>query len=218
MRKVKRRNMMETIKKGSRGDAVKVLQTALHLIPDGIFGSITDEAVRSFQRRNNIPADGIVGKTTWSKLLGMDGQVLPQLKTSKRKIKEIIIHCSATREGRDYTVNDIREWHKKRGFNDIGYHYVIYRDGSIHEGRNVDLVGAHCTNHNSYSIGVCYIGGCRLDGHTPKDTRTDKQKESLLKLLRELKRRYPFATIHGHREFANKACPSFDAYAEYKNI
>jgi N-acetylmuramoyl-L-alanine amidase len=143
---------------------------------------------------------------------------IDKLKTSSRRINEIIVHCSATREGRDYTVADITKWHKQRGFNDIGYHYVIYRDGSLHNGRDVNLVGAHCTNHNAHSIGVCYIGGCKTDGTSPKDTRTDAQKAALLSLLKDLRKKYPFAKIHGHRDFANKACPSFDATNEYKNI
>ena len=208
---------METIKKGSQGAAVKQLQSALHLAQDGIFGRITDEAVRDFQRKNGLKADGIVSDATWEKILGSNGDILPALKTSKRKIKELVLHCSATREGRDYTVSDITKWHKQRGFNDIGYHYVIYRDGSIHNGRDVNLVGAHCTNHNTYSIGICYIGGCKYD-LSPKDTRTPKQKEAMLKLLKELKKKYPYATVHGHNEFANKACPCFDVQKEYKNI
>lgn len=208
---------METIKKGSQGAAVKQLQAALHLAQDGIFGRITDEAVRDFQRKNGLKADGIVGDATWEKILGSDGDILPALKTSKRKIKELLIHCSATREGRNYTIENIRNWHKERGFSDIGYHYVIYLDGSIHNGRDVDLIGAHCTNHNTYSIGICYIGGCKYD-LSPKDTRTPEQKEAMLKLLKELKKKYPYATVHGHNEYANKACPSFDATNEYKNI
>ncbi|MBP5691206.1 MAG: N-acetylmuramoyl-L-alanine amidase, partial [Bacteroidaceae bacterium] len=76
-----------------------------------------------------------------------------------RKITEIIIHCSATPQGVDYTVADIDRWHRQRGFNKIGYHYVIYRDGSIHQGRPVEEIGAHCIGHNAHSIGVCYIGG-----------------------------------------------------------
>jgi N-acetylmuramoyl-L-alanine amidase len=80
-----------------------------------------------------------------------------------RDIKEIIVHCSATPEGKDYTVATIREWHLARKFNDIGYHYVIYRDGSINKGRSEDIAGAHCTGHNSNSIGICYIGGMTAD-------------------------------------------------------
>ena len=133
-----------------------------------------------------------------------------------RKINEIIIHCAATPEGKPFTVEQIRYCHvHERGWKDIGYHYVIYRDGSVHRGRPEDRVGAHCTGHNAHSIGVCYIGGCASDGKTPKDTRTDAQRAALVKLLRELKAKYTVAAIHGHRDFANKACPSFDATKEY---
>ena len=135
-----------------------------------------------------------------------------------RKINEIIVHCAATREGRDFTVEDITRWHKARGFATIGYHYVIYRDGSIHEGRPLEQIGAHCVGHNKHSIGICYIGGCASDGKTPKDTRTPEQKEALLALLRRLKTRFPNATIHGHRDFAAKACPSYDAFREYRQL
>ena len=135
-----------------------------------------------------------------------------------RQINEIIIHCAATREGRDFTVEDITRWHKARGFATIGYHYVIYRDGSIHKGRPLEQIGAHCVGHNKHSIGICYIGGCASDGKTPKDTRTPEQKEALLALLRRLKARFPNATIHGHRDFAAKACPSYDAFREYRQL
>lgn len=199
---------MTTLKIGSKGNEVKILQIRLNLIADGIFGPITQEAVKDFQKKNNLTTDGIVGSTTWAKL-GI---------TQTRYINEIIVHCSATPEGKDFTVTDIKKWHLARGFSDIGYHYVIYRDGSVHTGRDESKIGAHCTGHNSYSIGVCYIGGCASDGKTPKDTRTDAQKTALVKLLKELKSRYPKATIHGHREYANKACPSFDAKKEYSSI
>ena len=135
-----------------------------------------------------------------------------------RQINEIIVHCAATREGRDFTVEDITRWHKARGFATIGYHYVIYRDGSIHKGRPLEQIGAHCVGHNKHSIGICYIGGCASDGKTPKDTRTPEQKEALLALLRRLKARFPNATIHRHRDFAAKACPSFDAFREYRQL
>ena len=105
-----------------------------------------------------------------------------------RNINEIIVHCSATREGRDYTVGDITSWHRQRGFNTIGYHYVIYRNGEIHAGRNEDVIGAHCVGHNRNSIGVCYVGGIDENGRKAKDTRTDAQKKSLLQLLKLLKK------------------------------
>lgn len=127
-----------------------------------------------------------------------------------RNINEIIIHCTATPEGKPFTVADIDSWHRQRGWKGIGYHFVIYLDGSVHKGRHIEQVGAHCLGHNTNSIGVCYIGGCTADGKRPKDTRTQAQKSSLVRLVTELRRQYPKATVHGHCEFADKACPSFD--------
>ncbi|MBR6263219.1 MAG: N-acetylmuramoyl-L-alanine amidase [Prevotella sp.] len=135
-----------------------------------------------------------------------------------RTINEIIVHCAATPEGKDFTVAQIRQWHRKRGFRDIGYHYVIYRNGSIHAGRSIALQGAHCVGHNAHSIGVCYIGGVAADGKTPKDTRTEEQKAALTSLLKRLHEKFPNATLHGHREFAAKACPSFDVHKDYDYI
>lgn len=207
---------MTTLKQGSRGYEVKQLQEKLNLLDDGIFGPLTEEAVRAFQKSKGLTADGIVGPKTWAALDVVSA-------SNPRNIKEIIVHCSATPEGEDFTVEQIRKMHLVRGFSDIGYHYVIYRDGSIHKGRDEAKSGAHCTGHNTISIGVCYIGGCPTRS-TPnwmnkgKDTRTEDQKAALLKILKELKAKYPKAIIHSHRDFANKACPSFDATKEYKNL
>ncbi len=126
-----------------------------------------------------------------------------------RNISEIIIHCSATPEGRNISVADIDRWHRQRGFKSIGYHYVIYLDGTVVKGRPESKIGAHCTNHNAHSIGICYVGGCDAMMH-PKDTRTTAQRIALQKLVEDLRQRYPEASVHGHREFAAKACPSFD--------
>ena len=134
-----------------------------------------------------------------------------------RQINEIIVHCTATKEGKNFKVDDINRWHKQRGWNMIGYHYVVYLDGTIHQGRSEDQIGAHCLKHNTNSIGVVYVGGLDANGK-PKDTRTEAQKQGLRKLLTELKRKYPKAVIRGHRDFAAKACPSFDATREYKDI
>ena len=135
-----------------------------------------------------------------------------------RSIALIIIHCSATAEGKSFTVADIDRWHRQRGFAQIGYHYVIYLDGTIHRGRPIEQVGAHCQGHNSHSIGICYIGGLAKDNKTPKDTRTPEQKQAMLNLLKELRAKFPTAKIHGHRDFAAKACPSFNATTEYAHI
>lgn len=135
-----------------------------------------------------------------------------------RKINEIIVHCTATPEGKNFKAADIGRWHKQRGWDEIGYHHVVDLDGTVEPGRPESKQGAHCLGHNANSIGVVYVGGLASDGKTPKDTRTPQQKAALVKLLTELKQRYPGATIHGHRDFAAKACPSFDATTEYKNI
>ena len=134
-------------------------------------------------------------------------------------LNKIIIHCSATPEGQDFTVQQIRQWHtapkpKGNGWSDIGYHFVIYRDGSVHKGRPLEQIGAHTLGYNANSIGICYIGGCASDGKTPKDTRTEAQRAALIKLVAELKARFPKATVHGHNEFAAKACPSFNVQDE----
>lgn len=129
-----------------------------------------------------------------------------------RKINKIIIHCSATPENKHFTVEDITKWHKERGFITIGYHYVIYLDGSVHLGRNLQEQGAHCTGQNKYSIGVCYIGGVSSDGKTAKDTRTDEQKKALISLVKSLMKKYDLVSsqVYGHYHFAKKACPSFN--------
>lgn len=135
-----------------------------------------------------------------------------------RKINEIIVHCAATPEGKNFKAADIDRWHRERKMKCIGYHYVVDLDGTVEPGRPESEIGAHCLGHNQYSIGVCYVGGLAEDGKTPKDTRTATQKEALLALLKKLRAKYPNASIHGHRDFAAKACPSFDATTEYKNI
>lgn len=149
-----------------------------------------------------------------------------------REVKYIIVHCTATPEGREVTVPEINRWHKQRGFKSIGYHYVIYLDGSIHKGRSETVIGAHCKGYNDCSIGVAYVGGLTRDGKESCDTRTQKQKDALEHLLKELKKKYPKAVIKGHRDFSPdldgdgevepeewiKDCPCFDVVEEYKNL
>ena len=132
-----------------------------------------------------------------------------------RSITEIIIHCSATAEGRDFGVADIRRWHKAQGWTDVGYHYVVRLDGTVQEGRALSEPGAHCKGHNAHSIGICYVGGLAADGRTPKDTRTTAQRAAPRALVDRLQRQFPAATVHGHCEFAAKACPCFDVRAEF---
>jgi len=134
-----------------------------------------------------------------------------------RAINLLVVHCSATREGQDVSIDTIRGWHVNgRGWSDIGYHFYIDINGEIFKGRDIARMGAHTLGKNRNSIGICYCGGVEEDGKTPKDTRNDKQKVALLAVLKTLKAMYPDAEIHSHNDYANKACPSFDATDEYK--
>lgn len=126
-----------------------------------------------------------------------------------RKIKKIIIHCSATKHYIDIGAKEIRQWHLSRGFRDIGYHYVIRLDGRLEDGRRIEEVGAHCIGQNKHSIGICMVGG--LDDYMrPRNTFTKEQFASLEALIKDLKTMFPKATIHPHNEFVNKACPCFN--------
>ena len=134
-----------------------------------------------------------------------------------RKITLIIIHCSAVRPDQVSSAEQIDRWHRARGFRMIGYHYVVRRDGSVERGRPEEAIGAHCTGHNAHSIGICYEGGLDSTGR-PADTRTEAQRLTLLRLVGELRSRYPAAIVTGHRTFARKACPCFDAEKEFNPL
>tara|TARA_R100000935_G_scaffold58266_1_gene94611 strand:- start:4400 stop:4813 length:414 start_codon:yes stop_codon:yes gene_type:complete len=136
-----------------------------------------------------------------------------------RKIDKIIIHCSATPVGKDFSAATIREWHVKGNkWDDIGYHYIVRMDGSLEYGRPIEIPGAHCRGHNKSSIGICYIGGMDRNMDEWEDTRTKKQSESLLSLLKVLKLLHGDAVIYGHNDFSKKNCPSFNAKKEYEKI
>lgn len=122
--------------------------------------------------------------------------------------KKIILHCSATPGSRKVSTDTIRRWHKKRGFRDIGYHWVVELDGSVHKGREEDEMGAHCYGHND-SIGICYVGGTD-DNLEPKDTLNEAQEHAIKNLVSEIRERHGDLPLRGHNEFASKACPSFD--------
>jgi N-acetylmuramoyl-L-alanine amidase len=134
-----------------------------------------------------------------------------------RRIDYIVVHSTATPEGRHTSLEDVTRWHLARGFRAIGYHYLIELDGIARGGRPLSESGAHVKGHNSNSIGIAYAGGTDAAGKA-KDTRTAKQKESLKKLLSDLKKLHPNAEIVGHRDLGATACPSFDAKAEYKDL
>ena len=132
-------------------------------------------------------------------------------------VSYIIIHCSATRETQDYTPEQLKRDHLARGFLDVGYHFYIRKDGTVTQHRQLDEVGAHCRPFNRCSIGVCYEGGLDATGK-PKDTRTLKQRGAIVKLLIELKQKFPKAVIRGHNEMPGavpKACPCFKPSKEF---
>lgn len=140
--------------------------------------------------------------------------------TKKRETTDFIaIHCSATSDKMNIGAADIDKWHRKNGWACIGYHYVIRRDGTVEEGRDEAVVGAHVANWNHNSIGICMVGGVDAnDVSKAKNNFTEAQFASLKQLLVDLKTRYPKAKIQGHRDFPNvkKACPSFDVAAWLK--
>lgn len=136
-----------------------------------------------------------------------------------RKITEIIVHCSATREGKEFTVADIDRWHREKGWKGCGYHYVITLDGRVQPGRPEQVAGAHCSGRNAESLGICYIGGCDLVGKS-KDTRTEVQRKSMVTLIRQLMQAHGISieNVRCHNEFSVKACPSFSVQKLHKEI
>ena len=112
-------------------------------------------------------------------------------------------------------VETIRKWHKANGWSDCGYHYVIHRDGTIEIGRPVSRIGAHTKKHNEDSVGIAYVGGVDND-KKPEDNMTMMQEVSFLLLVRSLRVTFGSMTIHGHNEFAKKACPSFIVRDKFK--
>ena len=133
-----------------------------------------------------------------------------------RYINDIIVHCTATKAGKELTVADIDRMHKARGWKKIGYHYLILIDGTICRGRAISQPGAHCRGHNAHSVGVAYVGGLDADGQ-PCDTRTPDQRVALLQLLTKLTKIY-HCHVHGHRDYAAKDCPCFDVHNEYDGL
>ena len=132
-----------------------------------------------------------------------------------RTIRQIILHYSETPEGKDFGSKDIDLWHKQKGWKGIGYHYVIKLDGTIEIGRPLDQIGSHCHGQNKDSIGICYIGGKR--NAYLCDTRNKAQKESLNKLIKELRDMFSdnHLLVFGHNDYSDKVCPGFDAKREY---
>lgn len=132
---------------------------------------------------------------------------------ARKKTDHIVIHCSATRAIQKIGAADIRKWHLAKGWKDIGYHFVIRRDGKVEKGRGVDEIGSHVAGHNVNSLGICLVGGLNNDTYKPEANYTAAQWATLKVLILSLLKKYPKAKVLGHRDFpgVQKACPCFDA-------
>jgi N-acetylmuramoyl-L-alanine amidase len=129
----------------------------------------------------------------------------------KRRINLIVVHCAATKPDMDIGVAEIREWHRKNGWDDVGYHYVIRLSGVLEHGRPIEKVGAHAQGHNARSVGICLVGGLDAKGR-PSNTFNRRQMETLRNVVEWLQEQYPGANVLGHRDLpgVKKACPCFD--------
>ena len=137
---------------------------------------------------------------------------------TRQSTDTIVIHCAATKPTMDVGVEEITDWHKQRGFDTIGYHYVIRRSGQIEEGRSDELEGAHAVRVNGTSIGICLVGGVTQDDHTiPEDNFTKEQWAELNILLEELIHTFPEVKVIGHNQISHKDCPSFDVQTYLKD-
>ena len=134
-----------------------------------------------------------------------------------RKIDKIIIHCTATPEGRAVTMEEVRRWHVKgNGWADIGYHYLIDINGCVNYGRGINIIGSHTYGFNTGSIGLAYVGGTDAEG-LAKDTLTNAQRYATQDLIDALRLVIgPELSVHGHNEFSKKSCPSFDVKDKFK--
>lgn len=217
---------MRTIKKGARGEEVKMLQRALGINADGIFGAQTERAVMDYQRSKGLVADGIVGAKTWSALGIVDNPT-----QSARRIDYIFIHCTAGSQIE--TANSILNFfYKVRKWSRPGYHYIVEADGKTTNIWSESKYSNGVKGYNAHSINIAWVGGVTKQYPNGVDNRTDAQKIALRKLLMELRKRYPKAVIMGHRDVSPdlnhngiietwewiKTCPCFDAKKEYEKI
>lgn len=205
------------LRRGSKGPKVVKLQTLLKIKADGDFGQSTEKAVIEFQKKNKLVADGIVGIKTWNALeknlkpISKNSEELINLINSAkitRKIKRLIFHCTATSQSA--TVASIQKyWKEKLGWKSPGYHIIVKPDGSWTQLTDFNAISNGVTGYNSDSINVSYIGGIDAKGKAI-DNRTPQQKEIFEIIYYAFKEKLPNITFHGHNEFANKACPSFN--------
>lgn len=220
--------MTMVLTKGSKGDLVRKLQRSLHLVEDGKFGVLTEKAVKAFQKANGLKADGIVGEKTWEALANINVSSSSVLTGEKatRRIDRIFVHCTAGNQTTT-TVNSLNAEFKAKGWKTGGYHYVIFPDGRVVQMENENKIANGVKGYNKSSIHISWVGG-----YNSVDNRTQKQKDSIIKVLKELRKKYPNAKILGHRDISPdvnnngivdpweriKDCPCFDCKKEYSKI
>lgn len=198
----------------------KQIQSKVGAEPDGIPGPNTARKIAAALGLTKTPVTEVAGTQASSLVTG-----------AGKNIKRIAIHCTATREGQDVDAATIKRWHLARGWNDIGYHFVIRLDGTIERGRPEQTPGSHVQGFNTGSIGVVYVGGLDSQGKA-KDTRTDAQKAAMAGLVRSLLQRYSGADVLGHRDHSPdkdgdgvierhewlKECPCFDVRSWWSSV
>jgi N-acetylmuramoyl-L-alanine amidase len=204
-------------------------QRRYSLTVDGIVGRNTKAAIRWLQRKQPVKfrpepdktamlRDELVSSVNENSVLRMAHShvAIPKFPGTIRSVNKIIYHCTATPEGRNYSVRDVDMWHRQRGFTMIGYHFLIDLNGKVMLGRPIGMVGSHCQGENERSIGIAYVGGMTKDMKEPKDTRNRLQMNSSYMLIKELDKRFNLiGGLRGHNEFAQKACPSFNMKIDY---
>lgn len=215
-----------TLRRGSQGAEVKRLQKLLGIAQDGIFGSYTERAVKELQLRNGLSADGVVGTKTWALLEGNSNTGSLTGAKGARSITRLFVHATGG-DQRTTTVSTLKAEFKNKGWKNPGYHYVVFPDGAVVQMLSEGLVANGVKGYNSTSVHVSWVGG-----YKGVDNRTVAQKVTLIKVLRELHKKYPSAKILGHRDISPdknhngivdpweriKDCPCFEVRQEYNDI
>lgn len=200
---------MKLIQRGSIGASVRKWQQFLNIKDDGIFGNGTTKATIEWQEKNGLVADGIVGKLSIQKA---EEQGFEKQAEYTRDVNEVIVHITASND--NATVEQIRAGHLARGFSDIGYHWIVDREGVVHKGRDESIIGSHVAGYNADTIGISYIArGSDTDQNGEYGKyMTESQRIAFEKKIADILTRYKLEIkdVSGHNQYnLGKACPCF---------
>lgn len=200
---------MKLIQRGSIGASVRKWQQFIGVKDDGIFGNGTTKATIAWQEANGLVADGIVGKLSIKKA---EEQGFEKQTEYTRDINEVIVHITASND--NATVEDIRQGHIQRGFSDIGYHWIVDRQGVVHKGRDEDIIGSHVAGYNADTIGISYIARGKDSDQNGEYGKymTESQRIALEKKIADILMRHKLEVkdVSGHNQYnLGKACPCF---------